>query len=284
MICCSLVFVSIQNEVVQASVIDFTSSANTKSHIVIDVRAYELCEKASLSRARCLPANSFLTRSGALANFSGILWLLGTIGLTGAEHVLVVGGNREEKEFVAGVLYLAGQRRISILMPAISSLATVVLQAGERGSKTRENVFRSLMRDQALILANELAQMISEDKPLAIFDIRIKAQRQEFENESQITGSMALPIETQKFVAMTRGKDAIVYGRDSKDGIAALARLESADMPVKALLGGWSGWKKSDNSRTSEIPFKKIIFGFLVLVVALSAVMFFFRLQTQAKR
>ncbi len=284
LICCGLVFVSIQNEVAQASVIDFTSSAKTKNHIVIDVRANELCEKASLSGARCLPANSFLTRSEELANFSGILWLLGTIGLTGKEHVLVVGDSREDNEFVAGVLYLAGQHRISILLPAISSLKTMNLQPGESRSKTRENVFQSLMRDQALILAGELAQMISEDKPLAIFDIRIKAKRQETKSEAQIAGSWPLPIDRQKFVAMTRGKDAIVYGRKSKDGIAALARLESANMQVKALLGGWASWKKSENTRMSDSSFKKMVLAFLSLLTIFAAFMFFFRLQTQAKR
>ncbi len=284
LICCCLVFACIPGELAQARVIDFTSSTNTKDHFVIDIRANELCEKASLTGARCLPSNIFLTPSGALANFSGILWMLGAVGLTGAEHVLVSGDSRVEKEFVAGVLYLSGQSRISILAPSISSLKTVNLRSGEQRSKTRERVFQALMRDQALILPGELRQMISEGKPLAIFDIRSKIGRQGFESENKIAGSVKPPIKHKEIMAMSSGKDIIIYGHKSKDSIAALARFESMDVRAKALLDGWAGWMKTENGRTADLSFKKIFFAFLSLVIISAALITFFRLQANHER
>jgi len=87
---------------------------------IIDVRSEVDCLKSSLADAHCLSVEMLLPTPSRLANFSGLLWQLGTVGLTGEEHVLIVGQSTLRKDFIGGVLYLAGQRKISILEPSIA--------------------------------------------------------------------------------------------------------------------------------------------------------------------
>ena len=83
--------------------------------VIVDVRPQELCLKGSLSGARCLPAADFFGPHGRLVNFPDLSWLLGTAGLSGSEHVFVVGISPLKRDFVAGMLYLAGQEKVTIL-------------------------------------------------------------------------------------------------------------------------------------------------------------------------
>ena len=82
---------------------------------VIDVRDQKSCEKVSLAGARCLPAAELFESDGRPVGFHTLRWLLGTVGLSGNERVLVVGADVGDATAVGALLFLAGQRTVDVL-------------------------------------------------------------------------------------------------------------------------------------------------------------------------
>lgn len=111
---------------------------------VIDTRAVEACERASLPGARCLPINNFVDGSGKHIGFHALRWLLGTVGLSGSEHVLIIGTTPAETRTVGALLYQAGQMQVSMLNTAF--VAPPSAPGGETRSITREVVFTAPVR------------------------------------------------------------------------------------------------------------------------------------------
>ncbi len=236
-----------------ASALNYTSLAATSSQFVLDVRARVQCQKKSLAKARCLPASDFLGPHRRLANFSGLLWLLGTVGLTGSEHVLVIGDAGPNKEFVAALLYVMGQRRVSILTTPFSELKNFKSAFGEGRSRTREKIFQRPMRADSLLLRRELAQALSGHRQLVIFDARSENEYWGRELRTMrgghIPGAQLLPLSLHQFAVKKRpsvqvmpGAQVVVYGRDSYESLVAMARLVASGIKVQALLDGWAGW------------------------------------------
>lgn len=120
----------------------------------IDVRPLERCRAASLPGARCLPPTEFLGRRGQLPSERDLLWLLGTAGLDGSERVVVAGDSAGAREFVAGLLYLAGQRDVRMLMTPLTPLVASRGDAapGRERALTRSVVFTAPMRDELWIV------------------------------------------------------------------------------------------------------------------------------------
>lgn len=121
----------------------------------IDVRPIEECKKASLPGARCLPPTEFLGRRGQLPSERDLLWLLGTAGLDGSERVVVAGDSASAREFVAGLLYLAGQREVRILDSDLTPLVKLASDAvpGQERALVRSKVFTAPMRDHLWVVA-----------------------------------------------------------------------------------------------------------------------------------
>lgn len=127
---------------------------------VIDTRPLADCKHASLSGARCLPAEDFLGPQRRLPSERDILWLLGTAGLDGSETVLVVGQDATAREFVAGLLYLAGQKSVRVLAgPMPRSIA-----AGQERGIVRGAVWTAPMRDHLWVLGADILR----DKPTLV--------------------------------------------------------------------------------------------------------------------
>ena len=122
---------------------------------LVDVRAKNVCEHASLPGARCLPAASLFAPNGRPAGFHALRWLLGTIGLAGSERVLVFGASARQAAAVGALLFLAGQRRVMILghAPSIPPNAP----PGTPRSLVSETIFTAPMRDTLLVAAPEPA-------------------------------------------------------------------------------------------------------------------------------
>ncbi|MEJ2625880.1 MAG: rhodanese-like domain-containing protein [Pseudolabrys sp.] len=123
---------------------------------VIDVRTQERCEKASLPGARCLPAAALFHKDGRPVDYHTLRWLLGTIGLSGKESVLVVGADAGNAAAVGALLYLAGQRAVAVLDKPLTVLAKA--EAGSARGMTREAVFTAPMRDLLLVAAPDQAR------------------------------------------------------------------------------------------------------------------------------
>jgi thiosulfate/3-mercaptopyruvate sulfurtransferase len=122
---------------------------------VIDTRPLASCQAASLPGARCLPPAEFLGPRGALPNERDLLWLLGAAGLDGSERVVVTGDSASAREFVAGLLYLAGQREVRILDIALTPLVKTQTDAapGQTRALVRSTIFTAPMRDHLWIVA-----------------------------------------------------------------------------------------------------------------------------------
>jgi thiosulfate/3-mercaptopyruvate sulfurtransferase len=115
----------------------------------IDTRSLADCKQATLPGARCLPVVDFLSPQKQLPSERDLLWLLGTAGLDGSEAVLVVGDSESARDFVAGLLYLSGQRRVSVLTMPLTPLLAKRPDAApgpERGI-VRSAIWTTPMRD-----------------------------------------------------------------------------------------------------------------------------------------
>lgn len=121
---------------------------------VIDTRSLDDCRRASLPGARCLPPGELLGPQRALPSERDLLWLFGTLGLSGAETVLVAGDTASGRDFVAGLLYLAGQRDVRVLDRPLTPLLTARSDAAPGGTRglVRETVFTAPMRDALWIV------------------------------------------------------------------------------------------------------------------------------------
>ncbi|MCM2288183.1 MAG: rhodanese-like domain-containing protein [Sulfuritalea sp.] len=127
---------------------------------VIDSRPLADCKRASLPGARCLPAGEFLDPQGRLPSERDILWLLGTAGLAGSEAALVIGQDATARDFVAGLLYLAGQKSVRILNGPLPRLAG----GGQERGMVRSAVWTAPMRDDLWVLGADILR----DKPTLV--------------------------------------------------------------------------------------------------------------------
>ena len=112
---------------------------------VIDNRDLQSCSAGSLPRARCLPVGHFVDPTGKRIGFHAMRWLLGTIGLSGEETVLVIGDNATDSQMVGALLHQAGQRRVQMFDKPF--VAPPSAPSGEPRSMSRETVFIAPMRD-----------------------------------------------------------------------------------------------------------------------------------------
>jgi thiosulfate/3-mercaptopyruvate sulfurtransferase len=137
---------------------------------VIDTRPLADCQRASLPGARCLFPAELLGPQRELPGERDLLWLFGTLGLTGAETVLVAGDTASGRDFVAGLLYLSGQRTVRVLEQPLSALLSSHAEAtpGEARALIRSTVFTAPMRDALwLVHPQELAVTAGESAIVA---------------------------------------------------------------------------------------------------------------------
>ncbi len=133
---------------------------------VIDTRPLDACRRASLPGARCLPPAELLGPDRRLPGERDLLWLFGTLGLSGEEAVLVAGDTASGRDFIAGLLYLSGQRSVRVLDRPLTPLLAARTDAapGTTRGLVREAVFTAPMRDALWIVrAEELAGAADAD-------------------------------------------------------------------------------------------------------------------------
>lgn len=235
------------------NVISYSPGVPDSRLTIIDTRSSHACQQATLDNARCLPAHGFLGPHKRLVNFSGLLWLLGSIGLSGEEHVLVAGDSSSNKEFVAGLLYLAGQKRITVLAHSLSQQTEHTLVKGRTRSKTREVVFQAPMRSGAVVLQADLNRMIQSNSPPQVLDGRSESEYLGQETRAQrgghIPGAERLPmaepqVDTNSEPAIFQPAElqAVAYGYDAYEGLVYLVRLLANGIHARIYLEGWAGW------------------------------------------
>lgn len=218
--------------------------------VAVDTRPLAACREKSLAGARCLPAADFLGPHNRLPSARDLLWLLGTAGLSGEETVLVAGQDAVARDFVAGLLYVAGQRSVRVLSEPVGRLLEQGAAAGpgrERGM-IREAVFAAPMRDGLLLLRDELRGELRTSKA-TLLDGRTE---QEYWGETvraarggHLPGAVSLPalqLRGAQNPVLPEG-GPVAYAHDALEGFAYLTLLRAGHgVAAKLYAEGWAEW------------------------------------------
>ena len=221
--------------------------------VIVDVRPQELCLKGSLSGARCLPAADFFGPHGRLVNFPDLSWLLGTAGLSGNEHVIVVGISPLKRDFVAGMLYLAGQQKVTILRLSFAELEAESLSAGQKRANIRSAVHSTPFRAEMIILRNELDALLKSNKLPDLLDGR---SEKEYWGENirtfrggHLPGAQLLPAAELRALLKKDTQSIpdfsapIVYAHNALESVAYFSLLRAGfGIEARVFLTGWADW------------------------------------------
>jgi hypothetical protein len=118
---------------------------------LIDIRPEAECLSASLPEARCVPASVLLGEGAAPpVGFHALRWLLGTVGLTGAEPVAIFPADADGALAVAALMQLAGQSTV-----VVYDGPAEMTGRGSPRSFSREAVYTAPLRIAALRVAED---------------------------------------------------------------------------------------------------------------------------------
>lgn len=235
---------------------------------VLDVRPQKQCIENSVAGAVCMPLEDLFADNSRLANFSGVFWLLGTLGLSGAETVTIVGASERRRLVMAGLLYAAGQREIVIFNGNLNKLIAtesgessgrleIEFAPGSKRSTTRTQVFTELSRTHLLLTRSELIQIVSDMNQGGAHTLLLDGR-----TESEYWGRQlrairgghipgAVLVKDMAQLSEFDRKEAIVYGHDPVAGLALLAQFllskpetgqGERGVEIQAYLGGWREW------------------------------------------
>ncbi len=221
--------------------------------VVVDTRPLEDCKLRSVAGAVCLPAGGFLGPQRRLPAERDLLWLLGTAGLGGDETVLVVGQDATARDFVAGLLYIAGQRRVRVLTEPVGKLLESGIETGPGRERNfaREQVYQAAMRDGVVVLRDELRAM--RPAPM-LLDGRTEAEYwgevARSTRSGHLPGAASLPGLVLRAGLVTPGPrpllpegEPVAYGHDAYEGLAYLTLLTAGyGVPARLYLAGWAEW------------------------------------------
>jgi len=125
--------------------------------VLVDARTIEQCLALSVSGARCLPANTFFAEDGRLASFYDISWVLGTLGLSQNDKLLVFADKAESRDAVAGLLFLSGQLGVWRWTGKMESLQDALGKgSGQVRGITRKRVYTGTTRGSLMVFDAEL--------------------------------------------------------------------------------------------------------------------------------
>ena len=235
------------------------ASSVSSGWVVVDSRAAQQCEVATMASARCLPAADFFGPHRRLAGIAEIAWLLGTAGLDGNESVLVVGDDATDRDFVAGMLFIMGQRQVRILADNVSRLISsnkLPKYAGAVRSQVRETVYSASSRIRNVVFGLELFRMYSQDAVPRLLDGRSEKAFWGLDSNGRHRGGhlpgadhlSAIELRAKVFrggaigPAPARGP-FVVYGDTAHDGVAFFTLVSAGlGLDTKVYLSGWSEW------------------------------------------
>jgi thiosulfate/3-mercaptopyruvate sulfurtransferase len=236
--------------------------------VIVDVRPQELCLKGSLSGARCLPAGDFFGPHGRLVNFPDLSWLLGTAGLSGSEHVLVVGISPLKRDFVAGILYLAGQQKVTILRISFAELKakSADLKPGQKRANIRSAVHSAPFRAEMIILRNELDALLKNNKLPDLLDGR---SEKEYWGENirtsrggHLPGAQLLPAAELRALLKIYPQRIpdfsvpIVYAHNTLESVAYFSLLRAGfGIEARVFLTGWADWAMESSLSVDSLSY-----------------------------
>ena len=134
-----------------------SSATDLQQVVLLDARDLKTCQRSSVKGAKCLPANTFHSQTDQLASFYDIGWAFGTADLKETDHVLVFADKALDRNFLAGLLFLSGQHKISTWLGKTSDLQKVIGEgAGNNRGILRTHIYSGLMRDNYIAQPNEI--------------------------------------------------------------------------------------------------------------------------------
>ncbi|MFP6776706.1 MAG: hypothetical protein VCA13_08070 [PS1 clade bacterium] len=153
--------------------------------VIVDSRKLQDCIALSVKKSKCLPAEMFQSKNGVLASFRDIYWVFGASTIKHTNGVLVFGDNPQQRNALAGLFHLAGQKNVWIWP---NNFKEIVKQLGQGVGSEREQVrstfYSGEMRDKLIVLTKELAYMkknnwtiVSTEKNQAIKDSKLIAYK-----------------------------------------------------------------------------------------------------------
>lgn len=222
--------------------------------VAIDTRRQTQCQQRTLAGARCLPPRVFLGPHGRLASFRAIRWLLGATDLTGEETAVVVGDQRTREDFVAGILYLAGQRRVIVvnrpLAPWLIAHPTAA-GPGQSHGRVRTVYYTAWPRTRLIVFRRPLARALTTATPPYLLDGRpldeYWGQRIRSLRGGHIPTAQPLPASRLAGVDVRISPppgigETVAYAENPYRSIAYFAVLRLAGWPVRVFVGGWRDW------------------------------------------
>lgn len=227
--------------------------------VVVDTRPLDECRKQSLAGARCLPASDFLGPQRRLPDARNLLWLLGTAGLIGDEEVLVVGQDVAARDFVAGLLHVAGQRSVRVLTETVAHVVArgADASAGRERALVRETVYTAPMRDDRLVLRDELTALPSYPMLLdGRSDAEYWGETARVARTGHLPGAINLPaVQLRAALDPAAARPAlpepsrvppVAYAHDAYEGFSYLTLLVAGhDVPARLYAEGWAEWAAS---------------------------------------
>ena len=214
---------------------------------IVDVRPLNACSHASLTDSRCIPVEDLFAPNGRLANWSGIRWALGSAGLSGTEHLLLVGEQPRRRLTMAGLLLLAGQQQISILEAPVSKYlaATVETAPGTARATVRTEVYTAAMRSELILLRDDVVRLINTDTVFLdgrteaeFFASRIRAARGGHIPGAQHSAAADWQLQAHSYQHL----QPVAYAHDAVEGLGYLSLLHSAGVAARLYLAGWVDW------------------------------------------
>ncbi|MDA8094202.1 MAG: hypothetical protein M0T84_09890 [Betaproteobacteria bacterium] len=230
------------------------SDARLREAVVLDTRPLAACASRSLPGARCLPPREFMGPHHRLASFRDILWVLGASGLSGQESVVVAGDDPVRRDFVAGVLYLAGQSRVAVLTAPLTPLiAQGPAAPGTTRGMFRNPVYQGRPRAGLIVLRGELARALRGAHPPYLLDGRSLAsywgRRIRAARGGHLPGAQPLPMPALRLAVVAGAvqlppvASAVAYANDAYDSIAYFTLLRAGSgFAARVYPGGWMDW------------------------------------------
>ncbi|MHB1513834.1 hypothetical protein [Acidiferrobacter sp.] len=218
--------------------------------VVVDTRRQALCVRRSVVGGLCLSPGVFQDRSGGLVSFRNLRWLLGTMGLTGSETAVVAGDHGTAEDFVAGLLYLAGQRRVEVVQEPLTGWLgrhPRAVGTGRTRGVFREAIYTAWPRTHLVVLRRELAASLHHGPPVDLVDGRLTDRKRRPRADQRIPGAQSWPLALLGAgggvgsLRVARG-GVIAYGEGPYQSVAYFARLRMLGVRARVFLGGWRDW------------------------------------------
>ena len=124
---------------------------------LVDSRPLNKCLTKTLKGAKCIPVDTFQNSKGKFASFRDITWVMGTANINYSDKVLVFGDDLKKTYALAGIFHLIGQEDVWLVQQNVDSLMALYPSGvGVQRGFTRMDVFTGRMRDELVVLINEL--------------------------------------------------------------------------------------------------------------------------------